>query len=143
MTTQQDEAAIRQLIDTLAGAVRAKDLDSVARIFAPDIVSYDVEPPLRHVGAAAKAANWARVFGAYERLDYEVHDLRITVGAEVAFVHSLNRLSGTLTDGQRTGTWVRWTGCFRKIDGSWLIAHDHVSVPLDIASGKALLDLEP
>lgn len=143
MTTEQDEAAIRQLIDTLAAAVRAKDLDSVARFFAPDIVSYDVEPPLRHVGAQAKAANWARVFGAYEQLDYEVRDLTVTVGGDVAFVRSLNRLSGTLADGRRTGTWVRWTGCFRKIDGSWLIAHDHVSVPLDMASGKALLDLEP
>jgi hypothetical protein len=26
---------------------------------------------------------------------------------------------------------------------SWLIEHDHASVPLDFASGKALLNLEP
>jgi uncharacterized protein (TIGR02246 family) len=142
MTTAHDEDAIRQLIGTLADAVRAKDLDGMARIFAPDIVSYDVEPPLRHVGAEAKAANWARVFAAYTQLDYEVRDLTITVGGDVAFVRSLNRLSGTVA-GRQTGTWVRWTGCFRKTDGSWLIAHDHVSVPLDMASGKALLDLEP
>ena len=58
-------------------------------------------------------------------------------------MHSLNRLSGTLTDGRQTATWVRWTGCFRKLDGDWRIAHDHVSVPLDLPSGKALLDLEP
>jgi hypothetical protein len=30
-----------------------------------------------------------------------------------------------------------------KTDGNWLIAHDHVSVPLDVASGRALLDLKP
>ena len=143
MTTQDDEAAIRQLIDTLAEAVRAKDLDRMSRIFAPDIVSYDIEPPLRHVGAGAKGSNWTRVFGAYRRLGYEVRELAVTVGGDVAFVHSLNRLSGTLTDGRQTATWVRWTGCFRKLDGDWRIAHDHVSVPLDLPSGKALLDLEP
>ncbi|HEY7596272.1 MAG TPA: SgcJ/EcaC family oxidoreductase [Actinophytocola sp.] len=143
MTTQHDETALRALIDTLVEAVRAKDLDRVARIFAPDIVSYDIEPPMRHLGAAAKAGNWARVFGTYQELDYEVRDLALTVSGDVAFVHSLNRLSGTLTGGHRTATWVRWTGCFRRIDGTWLIAHDHVSVPLDLPSGKALLDLEP
>jgi len=144
MTTQHDEAAIRERVDTLLDAVRATDLDAVKPIFAPDLVSFDIEPPLRHLGAAAKWRNWAKVFAAYQApLGYEVRDLTITVGGDVAFVYSLNRISGTLRDGRATGMWVRWTGCFRKLDGDWLIAHDHVSVPLDIASGKALLDLEP
>jgi hypothetical protein len=26
---------------------------------------------------------------------------------------------------------VRWTACFRRIDGTWLVVHDHVSVPID------------
>ena len=34
-------------------------------------------------------------------------------------------------------------GLFRKIDGNWLIVHDQVSVPIDIESGKALLNLQP
>lgn len=143
MTTTQDEKEIRQLVGTLVEAVRGKDLDTVARVFAPDIVSYDIEPPLRHLGAAAKEGNWARVFAAYRELDYEVRDLTVAVGGDVAFAYSLNRLSGTLADGNRNAIWVRWTGCFRKIDGGWRIAHDHVSVPLDVASGKALADLEP
>jgi len=33
--------------------------------------------------------------------------------------------------------------CWRRIDGDWLIAHDQVSVPLDLKSGAALLKLEP
>jgi ketosteroid isomerase-like protein len=56
----------------------------------------------------------------------------------VAFGHSLNRISGTLTNGSRTDLWVRWTTGFRKIDGSWLIAHDQVSVPLDFESGNVV-----
>jgi hypothetical protein len=31
----------------------------------------------------------------------------------------------------------------RKSDGRWLDFHDHVSVPVEIESGKAMLDLKP
>jgi uncharacterized protein (TIGR02246 family) len=139
-----DEARIRQRIDKLVEAIRAMDLEGVKSIYAPDIVSFDVEPPLQHVGAEAKWNNWVEVFTAFQRpLGYEIRGLTITVDGDVAFAHSLNRLSGTLKNGNRSGFWVRATACFRKIDGNWLIAHDHASVPLDLESGRALLNLEP
>jgi uncharacterized protein (TIGR02246 family) len=140
-----DEAGIRRRTDELAGAIRAADLEAVMSIYAPDVVSFDVEPPLRHVGAAAKRRNWERVFAAYEHpLGYDIRDLTVTVGGDVAFAHSLNRLSGTLKNGTTTtGFWVRATTCFRKLDGRWLIAHDHVSVPLDLTTGAGLVNLEP
>jgi ketosteroid isomerase-like protein len=140
-----DEVDIRQRIDQLAGALRAQDLETVMSIYAPDVVSFDIEPPLQHVGAEAKRTNWERVFAVYERpLGYEIRDLTITVGGDVAFVHSLNRLSGTLKSATTTtGFWVRATLCFRKVNGQWFVAHDQVSVPLDVTTGGALLNLEP
>jgi uncharacterized protein (TIGR02246 family) len=134
-----DEAVIRRRIDHCAKALHAMDLEGVMAIYAPDIVS-----PLRHVGAEAKRQQWVDAFGVYQPpLGYEFRDVTVTVGDDVAFCHSLNRVSGTLQNGQRSEFWVRWTACFRKIDGNWLIAHDHVSVPVDFGSGRALLDLEP
>jgi ketosteroid isomerase-like protein len=139
-----DEAGIRQWIDQLVQAIRALDLEGVKPVYAPGIVSFDMVPPLQHVEAEAKCKNWADVFTVYRRpLGYEIRDLTITVGNDVAFGHSLNRISGTFKKGNRTGSWVRWTGCFRKIDGTWLIVHDQVSVPLNVESGGALLNLEP
>jgi uncharacterized protein (TIGR02246 family) len=146
MTTQRaiDEADIRRRIDNCANALHAMDLEGVMALYAPDIVSFDIVPPLRHVGAEAKRKNWVDVFATYQPpLGYEFRDVTITVGDDVAFCHSLNRVSGTLRNGQRSETWLRWTACFRKIDGNWLIAHDQVSVPVDFGSGRALLDLEP
>jgi ketosteroid isomerase-like protein len=99
-----DEADIRQRIDKLVQAIRAMDLEGVKPIFAPDIVSFDIVPPLQHVGAEAKWRNWADVFTVYQRpLGYEIRDLTLTVGDDVAFGHSLNRISGTLKNGTRTG----------------------------------------
>lgn len=146
MATQQaaDEAAIRQRIDRMTEAIRAMDLEGVMPIYAPDIVSFDIEPPLQHLGAEGKRQNWTKAFAAYQGpLGYEIRDFKITVGDGVAFGHALNRISGTLKNGKSNAYWVRWTPCFRRIDGQWLIAHDQISVPLDLKNGTALLDLEP
>ena len=145
MATQHavDEANIRQRIDEYATAIRAKDIERVMSIFAPDIVSFDIEAPLKHVGAEAKRRNWAKVFAAYQQLGYEIRGLTLTLGDDLAFGRSLNRVSGTLKNGNRTNFWLRWTACFRKIDGNWLIVHDQASVPVDPESGRALLNLEP
>ena len=146
MATQHDvgDATIRQHIGKLVEAIRAMDIERVKSIYAPDIVSFDAGPPLQHVGAEAKWKNWEEAFTVLQPpLDYDVRDLTVTLNDDLAFTHSFNRLSGTLENGSRIGFWVRVTVCLRKIDGNWLIVHDHVSVPLDLATGRGVLDLEP
>src|SRR5689334_3623406 len=94
------EAEIRQRIDTLLHAIRAMDLDGVMPIYARDIVSFDIEPPLQHTGAEAKGRNWTKVFAAYRPpLGYDVRELAITAGDGVAFARSLARMTGTLKSG--------------------------------------------
>ena len=137
MATQQalDEAEIREVIDTLVESIRTADLDGLEACFAPDMVSFDVGPPLQHVGVHAKLKNWEEAFSVlHPPLGYEIHDLTITAGDHVAFAHGINRLSGTV-NGRRFGPWVRWTAGLQKIDGHWLIAADQVSVPIDHARG--------
>jgi uncharacterized protein (TIGR02246 family) len=146
MPTQRevDQATIRQQVDKIIEGIRAKDLEGLKQLYATDVVSFDVEPPLQHVGVEAKLKNWTHVFTFFRDVSYEVRDLTLTVGDDVAFGHCFGRLSGTLENGTATsGMWVRVTLCFRKIDGNWLIAHDQASVPFDILSGKGVADLEP
>ncbi|MDP9843736.1 YybH family protein [Streptosporangium lutulentum] len=139
-----DEAKIKQQVEKIVEGIRAKDLKGLRRLYATDVVSFDVEPPLQHVGIEAKTANWTKVFTLFQDVNYELRDLTLTVGDDVAFGHGFGRLSGTLKNGTATsGMWVRATFCFRKTDDHWLIAHDQVSVPFDIASGKGVADLEP
>ena len=141
---EEDEAKIRQQVDKIVEGIQAKDLEGLRRLYATDVVSFDVEPPLQHVGIEAKLKNWAKVFTFFQDVDYEVRDLTVTVGDDVAFGHAFGRLSGTLQDGTATsGMWVRGTFCFGKLDRNWLIVHDQASVPFDIASGKGVTDLEP
>ncbi|WP_406300530.1 nuclear transport factor 2 family protein (plasmid) [Embleya sp. NBC_00888] len=139
-----DEAEIRRQVGLIAERLQAKDPEGLKKLYATDIVSFDIEPPLQSVGAAAKLGNWAPVFALFESVTYEVREPALTVGDDVAFGHAFARLSGTLKDGTAMdGMWVRVTYCFRKIDDAWLITHDHVSVPLDITNGKGMVDLVP
>ena len=138
------EALIRRRIEELAKALRAKDIDGVMSLFAPDLVSFDITPPLRYVGADNKRRAWQEAFAIYTGpFDYELHDLTVTTDGELAFVHSLNHVTATLASGHVTDMWLRWTACFRRIDGDWLVVHDHVSVPADLEHGQAALNLTP
>jgi ketosteroid isomerase-like protein len=139
-----NEAEIRQHIDKLIEGIRTKDLENLRQLYAPDVISFDVQPPLQHVGIEAKLKNWAEAFAFFDDVTYELRDLTPTVGDDVAFAHAFGRLSGTLMNGTTaSGMWVRATFCFRKIGGEWSITHDQVSVPLDIAAGNGVVDLEP
>lgn len=139
-----DEAQIRALIENWAKALRAKDADAVMSVYAQEFLAFDLAPPLRHrVDAYRKGLEeWFPTFRG--PIGYEIRDLAVTVGNDVAFSHSLNRLTGNRTTGEETDVWMRATVCFCKIDGQWKVAHEHVSVPFYMdGSFRAAVDLTP
>jgi uncharacterized protein (TIGR02246 family) len=141
---KNDEAAIQGLLDDCIRSLHDKNIEGVMSLYAQEVVSFDIVPPLQYRGADAFRKVWEETFSSFQGpIDYEIHDLSITVGDDVAFTHSLNRISGTLTTGRKTALWLRWTACLRKINGKWLIVHHQNSVPVDLETGKALLDLKP
>jgi uncharacterized protein (TIGR02246 family) len=138
------EASIRQRLQAWAKAVSAKDIAGAMSLYAPDVVSFDINPPLQYAGEDNKRQAWLKVFAAYPgQLSYEVSDPQVTAQGDLAFVHSLNHVRGTLANGHASDMWVRWTACLRRIDGVWLVVHDHVSVPADLEHGKAVTNLTP
>jgi uncharacterized protein (TIGR02246 family) len=141
---QNDEAALKRVLEGGVEAIHDKNIEGVMSIYAQDVVSFDIVPPLRYMGADAFRKAWEAVFSSFQGpIGYEMHDLSITVGDDVAFSYSLNRISGTMNNGQKTDLWLRWTACWRSINGKWLIVHHQNSVPVDLEHGKALLDLKP
>jgi ketosteroid isomerase-like protein len=138
------DALIRQRIGDWAKAIRERDIDDVLSLYAPDNVSFDLGPPLRYAGADTKRRAWQEFFAALTGpIAYEVCDLNVAMDRDLGFVRSLNHVTGMLANGHTTDVWVRWTACFRRIDGVWLVVHDHVSVPADLEHGKAVVNLKP
>jgi ketosteroid isomerase-like protein len=138
------QVQVRDLIECYIVAIREHDIDRIMSCYAPDLVAFDLVPPLQYSGAEAFRKVWENVFEAFERpIPYELRDLCITAGDDVAFSHSLNHNGGTMRDGRKVDLWLRWTACFRKIDGKWRIAHLQASVPVDIGRGRAAVDAKP
>jgi ketosteroid isomerase-like protein len=126
-----DEAAIRALEARFA-------------VYAPDVFVYDVTPPRQYVGAAAYRKDWEGFTSGFKGpVKFEVSDLAVDVAGPVAWSHSIQRAAGTDPNGQPSEVTVRVTDVYRKTAGGWRIVQEHVSVPVDLASGKADLQSKP
>jgi ketosteroid isomerase-like protein len=140
-----DGICLRQLVEDWATAIGAKDVDRAMSYYAPEVVSFDLTPPLQYTGADAirqGLAQWCSTWVG--PIGHEIRDLTITVGGDVAFSRSLNHMTGKRTDGTETDVWVRATVGFREVGGGWRIVHEHASVPLYMdGSERAALDLKP
>jgi PhnB protein len=140
------EGQIRTLIDNWANAMRAKDADGVVSQYGADNVKFILAPPLQYTcdNPFGKKAleQW---FSSFQGpIGYEIRDLNITIGDDVAFCHSLNRMRATTTGEEKVDLWFRESLGFRKIDGKWTITHEHSSVPFYMdGSYKAAVDLKP
>jgi uncharacterized protein (TIGR02246 family) len=143
-STTTDEDQIRALIEQRTPALAVKDAAALTSHYARDVVLFDVVGPLLHRGAEAHTRRVIDWLSAYRTgIDYQIRDLSITAGEDIAFCHYLYRVGGTMTDGTQVGMWVRSTICFRRTDRDWTITHEHTSVPFDGATGAASLDLQP
>ena len=124
MANPISERPLRALIDDLANAIRAKDVNAVMTYYAPDVLAFDLLPPLQYRGAEAIRNRLSEWFSSFQGpIGFEMRGLKITEGGDVAFCHSLNGVSGTNTGGERVEMWWRARTCFRKIDDQWLVTH--------------------
>ncbi len=138
------DAEIRKLFDRRSEAFRTKDIEAVMSVYAPDIVYFDLVPPLRYAGAPALRARFLDWFGRWKSaIGQELRDVNVVAGGDVAAAHMLIRTSGTLKDGRQVGYWVRTSNACQRLNKGWLITHEHVSLPVDMKTGRGVMDLMP
>jgi uncharacterized protein (TIGR02246 family) len=138
------EEEVRQVHHSWYDGTAAKDLDGLMAAIADDIVSYEHETLLEYVGVDAVREVCARGLdagGADVSLD--VPDLRILVREDLAVAWGLNHVRVAGEDGQASEMWSRGTRVFERRDGAWLMVHQHLSFPLDPATGEARTGLRP
>lgn len=141
-----DTSEIRQLVLERAAAVAAKDAQAMVAHHAPTLVEYNLAPPLRQPSAGRDVGpveKWLATF--HGPMSMEVRDLEVTVDGSVAFCTSLNCLTATpVGQTESFSLWFRVTLGLRKIDGSWLVVHEHESVPFEMdGSFLAAVNLQP
>jgi ketosteroid isomerase-like protein len=142
----QDETRIRELIEKKAAALRAGDVKTLVGCYAAETVRFSLAPPLRQrtdPHDVAPVERWIATFEAPP--EREATRLEITVGGDAAFATSIDRLTATPRGATEPFTlWFRVTLGLRRIDGTWLITHEHESVPFEMdGSFRASVGLQP
>jgi ketosteroid isomerase-like protein len=68
-------------------AMRARDAEHLVSRRAPETVMFDLAPPLRQAGPKVQGASGLRSwFAGFDGpIDFEIRDLSVTAGADVAF----------------------------------------------------------
>jgi ketosteroid isomerase-like protein len=139
------ELAIRPVLAERINAIRRKDAAAANAVLAPNLIAFELIPPLSIAGAPARddAALQAWLDSWEGAIDTEVDELVVHVSGDVGFCHSLNRLHGR-RGGREVDFWHRSTLGLLKIEGEWKIAHGHSSVPFHAdGSFRAAMDLRP
>jgi ketosteroid isomerase-like protein len=139
-TVKTDEILIKALINYFADAFNSGSIDDIMKNYVSDesFVIFDVVPRKEYRGADIYREYWTEMFSHFKnKPQIAITDVGITVDGKVGFGHSFQRVTGTDKQGNKVDRTVRVTNGYRKIGDNWLIALEHVSVPVDLKTGMA------
>jgi uncharacterized protein (TIGR02246 family) len=128
-SSSQDEAAIRDLVESWAAAVRRRDYDGVLKNHSSDIGMFDVPPPFQSKGIEAYKKTWDLFFYCSgDPVVFDITSMTIFADNLVAFVIATMHCTEPGTQGDRHDLEFRLTIGLQKIEGQWTILHEHHSV---------------
>jgi ketosteroid isomerase-like protein len=133
--TQQNvtsESHIKALLEAWADAVRRHDVPAILAYHEPDMVMFDLPPPLQCRGIKAYEQTWD-LFFRYNKpgTAFEFQELAVTAGQDVAFAVAIMHCGPGASPNpkDKDGFLFRLTVGLRKVGGDWRITHEHHSVP--------------
>lgn len=132
-----DEQAIRELFTGWVEAIQAQDLKGVLVDHDSDIVMFDVPPPYDGVrGIDDYRKSWSPFFEWINQgAQFQLLELDVTAGNDVAFAYALLRCGTQADFDTNPDNRLRVTVGLRKVDGRWVVVHEHHSFPMtDTAS---------
>jgi len=144
--SSNDKSEITAVEQRVIEGFRAKDVDKIMSGYVADesLFVFDVVPPREYVGAKAYRKDWEDLFAQFPGpTDASMSELNVITAGTFGYAHLIVHSVLTDKDGKKTEGNVRTTDVFRKTGGKWLIVHEHNSIPVDLATGKADMMAKP
>ncbi len=153
-----DEAEIKALEARFVKALEAKDVDAIMANYVPgdSLLVFDLLPPRQYVGSDAYKKDWQGFLASCQGpLKVEMTDVSVVADGQLGYGHNIERLRKlgyghniqrlrcATANGTAMDITTRVTDGYQKHGGKWLIVHEHVSVPVDLATGKPDLNSKP
>ena len=141
-----DESDIRDLLTKRDDALARGDAAAVVATTDADIVSFDLQPPLRLIGAAARdpadldawLATW------HGPIISRFTDPVIHMSGDLAVAHGLTNLRGDKKNQGSVDVWFRSSFVLIRRASGWRIVHEHHSFPMKMdGSNLVASDLKP
>jgi ketosteroid isomerase-like protein len=121
--------------------IQAQTTDQAMACFDKnDVEIYDFVPPLKYSGEQAVRKDLAHLFDNATDINAQFLELKVVTDGKLGIVNSIQRFTWKDKSGKALSGNFRVTDCLHKVDGKWKIFHSHLSVPIDPATGKAVMD---
>lgn len=140
-------AGVHDVLDNYTTSIYELDAEKLLSSYAEDVHIYDCWGNWEGKGLTAWRSNVEEWFkGLHEDdalLQVDMQDVVIEEGQDVAFSHCAVSFTGIKRDsGEHMHQMVnRFTFGLKKVNNSWLITHEHSSLPIDLGTGKGMFDL--
>ncbi len=132
-----DEQAITDVEHKLADATNAEEAlkyyDS-----GDDVTIFDMSgPPREYTGQKAIRGDFEKAFTGLKDLKVNFLELKVETDGKFGYARSVQHFTAKSADGKPVDITFRQTDVLKKEDGKWKIVHQHISLPVDLKTGKA------
>jgi ketosteroid isomerase-like protein len=119
-------------------AVIAHDTDILMQQCAQNVSLFDVSTQIN--GVKEYRAEWEK-FTPYfmDGMQISRRDMKLYASESLAILHCHSKVEHSALKGQLQMPWCRTTLCLQKIQGQWRVVHQHISMPVDMMTGKAIV----
>lgn len=143
-SSSRDQQAILDLMDQWRCALERKAVAAMMANYLPDALLFDACPPYKVEGADGIRKAWEHCLPHFpDEFKSEHRDVQVYVDGDTAFVHGMHHFVPTPADHPCGLTWMRITLGFKRVDGNWKVAHEHVSIPFNPMTNQAWLIADP
>ena len=124
-TPEQDRDTLVSIVKEMAASMTGAQS---TRHWAPDVLWFDI-PPFASKGVAPARQLFDDTFGNFESCKVDILELEATVNGDLGIVCTVQSTNIVLKGGASKHVMARQTDCFERREDSWVLIHQHASVP--------------
>jgi ketosteroid isomerase-like protein len=138
---------VQDVLENYKSSVYEKNVERFLSTYAPEVHIYDCWGNWESEGISPWKANVEEWFNGLRAdgvsLNVDFNDVVVEENLNLAFVHcAVTFAAHDIESGEKLRQMTnRFTFCFRKENDSWLITHEHSSLPINMKTGKGLFNL--
>lgn len=146
--SEEDKKSAAEIKERMMGkgvAYHNRNLEEVMDRYAKNesITIFDLPPPLQYFGYQAVWDLIKEFIDGVDgplRCDYSL--LNTEARGDLGVSYGLVEINNVLKSGEQLKVTIRMTDIWHKIDGKWVVIHEHNSLPLSVERSNELFTLQ-